>query len=90
MERGKDQNHKEQMDKRLKKHSVRIFDNVHVSGHGGREDARDLINLLNPENIIPSHGDLNKTAPMAELAKELGYKIGKTVHLVENGQKLEL
>lgn len=81
---------KERVDKRLKKASVRIFDNVHVSGHGGREDARDLIKLLNPENIIPSHGDLTKTSPMAELAKELGYKMGKSCHLVENGQKIIL
>ncbi|MEK6882325.1 MAG: RNase J family beta-CASP ribonuclease [Nanoarchaeota archaeon] len=81
---------KEQVDKRLKKASVRIFDNVHVSGHGGREDARDLIRLLNPENIVPSHGDLTKTSPMAELAKELGYKLGSSVYLVENGQKITL
>ncbi len=81
---------KEQIDKRLKKASVRIFDNVHVSGHGGREDARDLIRILNPENIIPSHGDLVKTSPMAELAKELGYKLGKSVYLVENSQRVVL
>jgi len=42
---------KENMDKRLKKSGVRIFDNIHVSGHAGREDLRDLISLINPENI---------------------------------------
>jgi len=35
-----------QLEKRLKKFNVRIFDNVHVSGHGGREDLRDLIRDL--------------------------------------------
>ncbi len=34
---------KENMDKRLKKSGVRIFDNVHVSGHGGKEDLRDVL-----------------------------------------------
>jgi ribonuclease J len=81
---------KSQLDKRLKKERVRIFDNVHVSGHGGREDARDLIQMLNPEHIIPSHGEMQKLTPMMELAKELGYKVGKTCHLMENGRKLKL
>jgi len=81
---------KEKMEKRFKKDGVRIFDDVHVSGHGGREDARDLINLLNPEHVIPSHGGLDKTAPMLELCKELGYKTDKTCHLMENGKKIIL
>lgn len=79
-----------QLDKRLKKFGVRIFDNIHVSGHAGREDLRDLINLINPENIIPAHGTTNQLTPMVQLAKELGYKPGKECHLTQNGQKLKL
>jgi ribonuclease J len=81
---------KEQLVKRLKRRQARIFDNVHVSGHGGREDLRDLIKLTNPENIIPSHGDLKKTTAGAKLAQEMGYKLGKTVHLMQNGKSLNL
>jgi ribonuclease J len=81
---------KENMDKRLKKFGVRIFDNIHVSGHPGREDLRDLISLLNPENIIPAHGSLMHLTPMVELAKEMGYKSGKNCHLMQNGQMLRL
>ena len=77
-------------DKRLKKDRVRIFDNVHVSGHGGREDARDLIKILNPEHVIPSHGDTQKLIPMIELCKEMGYKFGKNCHLMQNSQKLKI
>ncbi len=73
------------LEKRLKKQGVRIFDNVHVSGHGGREDIRDLIRLVNPEHVIPSHGDLKKQSATAALAQEMGYKLNKTVHLMENG-----
>src|SRR3989344_151052 len=80
---------KEKMDKKFKKDKVRIFDDVHVSGHGGREDARDLIKLLNPEHIIPSHGGSDKTIPMMELCKELGYS-GKNCHLMENGKILRI
>ncbi|MAG26684.1 ribonuclease J [Candidatus Pacearchaeota archaeon] len=75
---------------RLKKHQPRIFDNVHVSGHGGREDLRDLIKLTNPEHVLPSHGELVKRQAGAELAQELGYKLNKTVHLRENGKPLVL
>tara|TARA_Y100000310_G_scaffold345075_2_gene461625 strand:- start:2731 stop:4062 length:1332 start_codon:yes stop_codon:yes gene_type:complete len=81
---------REQLGKRLKKHKLRIFDNVHVSGHGGKEDIRDLIKLTNPEHILPSHGDLKKTSAGAELAQEMGYKLNKTVHLMNNGKALKL
>lgn len=81
---------RETMDKRLKKSGVRIFDNVHVSGHAGREDLRDLLSLINPEHIIPAHGSSEQLTPMVELAKELGYRPGKEVHLVNNGQRLKL
>ncbi len=78
------------LEKKLKKNNVRIFDNVHVSGHGGREDLRDLIRLVNPEHIIPSHGELKKLTAGAELAQEMGYKLNKTVHLMQNGQTLNI
>ena len=47
---------REKLDLRFKKKGVRIFNNLHVSGHAGREDLRDFINLVNPEHIIPAHG----------------------------------
>jgi len=79
-----------QLEKRLKRHSVRIFDNVHVSGHGGREDLRDLIKITNPEHIIPSHGDFKKTEAGQNLAIEMGYKKNYNVHLMSNRKKLLL
>lgn len=81
---------REQLERRLRKFKVRIFDNIHISGHGGREDLRDLIKLTNPEHVIPSHGDLKKTTAGARLAEELGYKMNKTVHLAQNGQCITL
>lgn len=77
------------MDKRLRKSGARIFDEVHVSGHGGREDLRDLIELISPENIIPSHGAAFQLKPMRELGRELGYS-SKQVHLLRDGDKLQL
>ncbi|MEK6914851.1 MAG: MBL fold metallo-hydrolase RNA specificity domain-containing protein [Nanoarchaeota archaeon] len=75
------------LDSRLKKRGVRIFNNVHVSGHAGREDIRDFINLVNPEHIIPAHGPHEKTEPLIELGKELGYK-PKFLHLTSNHEQI--
>ncbi len=79
-----------ELEKKLRKFQVRIFDNIHSSGHGGREDLRDLIKLTQPQHIIPSHGDLKKLTAGANLAQEIGYKLGETVHLMQNGQALSI
>src|SRR3989338_8455747 len=81
---------RQELERRLKKHHVRIFDNIHVSGHGGREDLRDLIKLTQPEHVIPSHGEEAKRKAGASLAMEMRYTLNKTVHLLSNGQLLEI
>jgi len=79
-----------ELEQRLKKFKPRIFDNVHCSGHGGREDLRDLIKLTNPQHFIPSHGDFSKTEPGLNLSIEMGYKKNYNAHLLSNGQELIL
>jgi ribonuclease J len=78
------------LQKRLAKYHVRILDNIHVSGHGGREDLRELINITKPLHVIPSHGDLKKLLAGASLAEEMGYKKDETVHIMQNGKALEI
>jgi len=81
-------NARDRMDKKLRRRGVRIQTDVHVSGHGAREDMRDLVNLLKPKHIIPAHGTLQQETPMIELAGEMGYKFGDTSHLSPNGKIL--
>lgn len=81
---------KENLDRKLKQRGVRIFNDVHVSGHAGREDLRDFINMINPQHIIPAHGDLAKLSALAELSRELGYKIGKNCHITQNLKHIDL
>ena len=78
------------MEARLKKNKYRISRDVHVSGHAGREDLRDILNIVRPKHVIPSHGGFDKTGPMISLLKEMGYKEGKNAHLMENGGVLRL
>jgi len=78
------------MEARLKKNKPRIFRDAHVSGHAGREDLRDIMEIVSPQHIIPSHGGPDKTQPMVDLVRELGYNVGKQCHLMHNGGVLQL
>lgn len=78
------------LEKKLKERGVRIYKNVHASGHAKKEDHRDFITFLDPENIIPSHGDIKKLGSYVELAREEGYSLGEDVHLSENGKIIDI
>ncbi|MBR9706322.1 RNase J family beta-CASP ribonuclease [Candidatus Pacearchaeota archaeon] len=73
----------------LRGFGVRIFNDIHQSGHAAREDLRDLIKLVKPVHIIPAHGNKEMERALADLAFEEGYKIDK-VHIMKDGQKLSL
>ncbi|MCS7134690.1 MAG: hypothetical protein NZ889_02430 [Candidatus Pacearchaeota archaeon] len=81
---------RQKLEKKLRDHGVRIFTDVHVSGHCSREDLRDAIEMLQPQHIIPAHGGIDKTTAMAELASELGYKLKSNLHLLQNGMTIQL
>ena len=76
------------MEDHLKDLGVRIFKDVHVSGHCAKEDIREMINMVNPENIIPCHGFDKLLKPTCELGEEMGYKIDRDIHLMHNGEKI--
>ena len=74
----------------LRSKHVRMFLDVHVSGHAAREDLRDLLHLARPEHVIPAHGGIEMRKAMASLAEELGYSTGENVHLLDDGESLRL
>lgn len=78
------------LETKLRMQGARIFKGTHVSGHAAKEDHRDLLKLLQPENIIPCHGDLRMLAGYAELAEDEGYALNRDLFLVRNGQKVRL
>jgi ribonuclease J len=81
---------REAMESELKKKKVRIFRDIHVSGHGAREDQRDLINMLEPEILLPSHSEIATAEQFLELAEEMGYKENKSCFLLKNGHKFKI
>jgi len=81
--------HRKVLEEQLHKYHVRIFKDIHVSGHAAREDLRDLINLVKPKHLIPAHGDLKMRSALADLAYETGYN-KEFVHILADGKKLSI
>ena len=77
------------LETKLQELGVRIFTDIHVSGHSAREDLRDFILMVKPRYIIPTHAEPGKLALFAELAYQLGYEQDK-VHILFNGQKVKV
>ncbi|MBI2148573.1 RNase J family beta-CASP ribonuclease [Candidatus Woesearchaeota archaeon] len=80
---------RDNLENALKLNKVRIFTNVHSSGHAGLEDIRDFITMVKPKNIIPSQGTRSMEDSVAKMAEGLGYKLGENIHLVSDGQRLK-
>jgi len=78
---------RERLEAGLREKGVRIFRDIHVSGHAAREDHRDLINMINPKHIIPSHAGHEKAQHIVSLAAECGL-LPANIHLMENGKRV--
>jgi ribonuclease J len=80
---------RERLDAALKSKKVRLFTDIHVSGHAFREDLRDFIRMLNPKIILPAHANKKKLIAMKELALEMGYE-SRNVRILKNGVQFSL
>lgn len=79
-----------ELEEKLKLKKTRVFKEVHVSGHASREDLRELVGMLKPQHIIPSHGDRSILTSMLGLAEEMGYEKNRNFHISSDGHKLNL
>jgi ribonuclease J len=73
------------LEEELHHKGVRIFRDIHVSGHASREDLRDLLTMLKPEHIIPAHGNARMKTALGDLATEKGYEYGRNIHILRDG-----
>ena len=60
---------------------------VHVSGHGSREDLLELLRLVQPQYLVPVHGEYRMLAQHAKLAGEAGLAADRVL-LAEDGDVL--
>ncbi len=78
---------RDKLERGLRRFGVRIFRDVHVSGHGALEDHRDLLQLVKPKYVIPSHAGAEKGQHIVALAKQCGIKNAK---IMVDGERIVL
>jgi len=61
---------------------------VHVSGHGGQDDYRHMIELTRPRYFVPVHGEYRHLVLHTRLAEQMGVA-KENVFVLEDGQPLE-
>ena len=83
------ESNRELLEAKLRAQGARIHRDVHVSGHAGRKDTSEFIELVDPEHLVPCHGTFDKLRLMAELGRELGYSSGQ-LHMLRNRSCLRL
>ncbi len=62
---------------------------VHVSGHGSREDLRLMLTLTRPKFFVPMHGEYRHLVLHSRLAREAGIPAAQIL-VVESGQVIEV
>ena len=75
------------LEKTLHGYGVRIYTDIHVSGHGAREDHREMIEMLKPKGVMPIHAEPEKAEMLVKLANSLGCKNG---YIMEDGKRIRL
>ena len=79
-----------QSEKLLGMQGARIYDDIHVSGHLREEGHYQMLDALQPQNVIPAHQSLKGFAPYVDLAEDMGYKAGRDLHITRNGNMIKL
>jgi len=78
------------LERKLRMKKVRIFTDIHVSGHAAREDLHDFLDIVKAKHLIPAHGDAHILNALGDLGMEMGYEHGKNLHIMRNGQILKI
>ena len=79
-----------QSEKLLGMQGARIYDDIHVSGHLRQEGHYEMLDALQPRNVIPAHQSLEGFAPYVDLAEDMGYQAGRDLHITRNGNMIQL
>ena len=79
-----------QSEKLLGMQGARIYDDIHVSGHLREEGHYEMLDALQPQHVIPAHQSLKGFAPYVDLAENMGYKVGRDLHITRNGNLIQI
>ena len=79
-----------QSERLLKMQGARIYDDIHVSGHLSQEGHYQMLDALQPQQIIPGHQDLKGVSGYVNTANSFGYEAGRDIHLTRNGNIIQI
>jgi ribonuclease J len=77
------------LEKELKKRGVKIITDIHASGHGYSGDIKELISILNPQLLIPSHGEEFMQNSLIKCAKEINFP-KENIHCLSVGRSFDV
>ncbi len=77
---------RKKLERRIEQKNVEIFKNIHVSGHGRKEDIKRFVDWIDPEVMVPGHADEEKKESFKkEMIKE-GYDEDR-ITLLRNAER---
>ena len=79
-----------QSEKLLSMQGARIYDDIHVSGHLNKEGHYEMLDALQPKNVIPAHQDMSGYSDYVNLCEDEGYKVGRDLHISRNGNIIQI
>ncbi len=79
-----------QSEKLLGMQGARIYDDIHVSGHLNKEGHYEMLDALQPDNVIPAHQDMSGFSDYVNLCESEGYKMGRDLHVSRNGNIIQI
>jgi len=79
-----------QSERLLKMQGARIYDDIHVSGHLSQEGHYQMLDALQPQQLIPAHQDLKGLSGYVGTANAFGYEMGRDLHTTRNGNIIQL
>ena len=75
------------LEEKMKENKLQIIKDIHASGHAGLKDHKKMLQLVNPEYVIPAHAGFDKAKHIKMLCENI--TIGKPI-LTKNGEKIEI
>ncbi len=74
----------------LYRHDINLLNidkKILLPSHANSEDVKLMINILNPEHVVPIIGEYRHFYAMKKIAKQMGYQ-DRNIHLLDNGEVL--
>ncbi len=65
------------------------YDDIHVSGHGAKEELKIMLSMIKPKYFIPIHGEYRKQECHKNIALDKGIQV-ENVLIPDNGDVVEI